>query len=128
MLHKASKGGQSAVSRRRAVPSLGFHVIQEGEDCRWLNVVQAQFGDRPACAVGEEAEEELERVPVSADRMLTRATNATQVVLKESLDETQKPVSLRFAHRFALFCSLGRKYRRRNRSAASPNSSGVAVK
>jgi hypothetical protein len=98
-LDEAPKGRQPTVSRRGAVSPLGFDMIQEGKHGIWLDIVQAQFGHRPASPVGQEREEELERVPVRTDCMLTRATNASQVIVEECLNENQKGVSFGCDHR-----------------------------
>jgi len=72
MLDEAAEGGTPAIAGGGRVRAVDLDVIEEAGDRVDVDVVEAQQRDLSASAMGDELEQELERVPVGADRMSAR--------------------------------------------------------
>lgn len=99
MLDEAVEGRAPVIAGGGGVRAVGVDVIEEAGDHVDVEVAEAQQRDLSASAKGGELEQELERVPVGADRKPARPTLTWQIVYEEGLDEREQLPWRRFAHR-----------------------------
>ena len=99
-------------------------MIEKGRDCVGVQIGELQRSDIPAIALSGEHKQELQRVPIGANRVRARATLAWQVLDEEGFNERKQLPLRSHAH-------CGDRASRRccsNRLLASSKSCGVAFK
>lgn len=115
--------GEAHVSRRNRVAPILLQVMAEGGDVVDCQIVHAEIGDGAMSAIGDEPEEQAQRVAVGKDGVPTGRANPPQIVGEERLDEAQEGIRAAPHHAFSV-----RRRRAANRRLAMSSSSGVAVR
>jgi len=92
VLGEAAKSGEARVSARSRILSLGFDIAQEAEYSFGLDILQTQFGYRPALPVSEEREKKLECIAISTDGMGAGSSDAFQIIVEKALYQSQQAV------------------------------------
>lgn len=124
VLEEAADGGTAAVTCDGRVGPVGLDVIEEVTDRLGVEVAQFERGDAPTRALRNELEQQLQSVPVGADRMYAGAALTRQILAEERFDEGEQRSRGSVAH-------CGRRERRRcssKRPLASSSNWGVALR
>jgi len=124
MFEEAAEGGASAIAGGGGVRAIDFDVVEEASDCVDIQITELQRSDLPATPLSGELEQELERIPVSAHRVLAGPTLARQILGEEGFDEREQLPRRCVAHCGG--CALRRCCS--NRLLANSSSCGVAFR
>ena len=99
MLEEAAEGSAPAIAGGGGVRAVDLDVIEEASDRVDVEVTGLQRCDLSASAMCGELEQELERIPIGADRMSAGPALARQIVDEEGLDEREQLLWRPFAQR-----------------------------
>jgi len=77
--------GKSTIAGHNAVATLGFDVVEKRKYGLGVYVLKSKIGDGMAGAFGQKEKEELERVTIGTDGMLTCTDDPAQVFFEEAL-------------------------------------------
>src|ERR1019366_352838 len=124
MLEEAAEGGAPAIAGCGGVRSVGLDVIKEASDRVGVQIAERQRCDITAIPLCGELEQELQRIPIGANRVQARSALAWQILDEEGFDEREQLPRRGLAH-----CG-GREPRMccSNRLLARSSSCGVAFK
>jgi hypothetical protein len=86
VIGESANRGEPAVPRGRAIPSRGLGMVEERHHAVGADMVKGKRSNRPMGALGDEDEEQAQRVAVSADSVLARTANTPEVNNEEALD------------------------------------------
>ncbi len=68
-------------------------MVEKRQNCLDVDVIEVKIGDRAADPIGDEQEEEAERMAVCADGVRARSSNALKVIDEVRFDEVKKPIA-----------------------------------
>jgi len=72
VLNESAHRRESAIARAGRVLADGFEVVEKRQNCLDVDVIEVKIGDRAADPIGDEQEEEAERMAVCADGVRAR--------------------------------------------------------
>lgn len=99
MLRKPANGNEARVSCGSTVSPARFQVVEKREHVLRAKIIKAEPGDRTVAALGEEAEEETQRIAVREHRMAAGSSNPPKMLVEIGLNECQQATAGRLMSR-----------------------------